>query len=203
MDIGYSSLTALTLSSIIVTGGLTINLTENFGNLANSGSVQQELDGSKLIGNYGNAETVMSALTISLCGLYLIIYMYQWYKRRNDKTASFQRIYYLIILLAVLLGISSAAVNLNLTTNYTQITDLSTSPSPVVPGENYKLRGAYGTATLGMAISSTAMASIGFLWLMHLFRMNWNTMQVFSLETGLTSSSRKTRNEPLTKLTAL
>lgn len=192
MDPATSAFTALTLASIITTGALTINLTENFGNLANNGSIKQELNGSKLVGSYGNAETAMSAVVIGLSGLYLIMFIYRWYKMRHDKVANLQRLYYLVVMLAILLGISSAAVNLNLTENYGTINDLEPSPNPVVPGENYKLRGSYGTATLGMAISSLSVASIAFLWMGVLWTKNWNTAHYFSLETGL-----KSRNEKL------
>ena len=176
-----SLFTGLTMASIITTGGLTINLTENFGNLANNGQVRQEVDGDRLVGTYGNAVTGMSAVVIGLGALYLMFFIYGWYKKRNDRNIKVQKIYWLVMLLATLLGVSSAAVNLNLTENFLSIGNLETVPNPVVDGQNYKLRGSYGTATLGMASASLGMASIAFLWMTGLWFWNWNSMGKFRL----------------------
>jgi multisubunit Na+/H+ antiporter MnhB subunit len=191
MDAAGSLFTSLTLASIITTGGLTINLTENFGNLANDGKVKQEVDGDKLVGSYGNAVTGMSAVVIGLSALYLIFFVYGWYKKRGDKEARMQRVYWVVMLLAVLLGVASAAVNLNLTENYLSIDDLEPSPNPIVTGENYKLRGSYGTATLGMAAASLGMGGIAFLWLHGLWFWHWNTMGKYSTGKGGLSGLRK------------
>jgi hypothetical protein len=200
MDSATSMFTGLTLASIITTGALTMNLTENFGTLANNGSIKQEINGNKLVGSYGNALTGMSAVVIGLSGLYLILFMYRWYKMRHDKVANIQRIYYLVIFLGVILGVASAAVNLNLVENYGSINDLEPSPNPIVPGQNYQLRGSYGTATLGMAISSTVMAGIAFLWMVGLWMKNWNTSHHFSLD--MTMKSRDS-SKPGLKLETL
>lgn len=176
-----SLFTGLTMASIITTGGLTINLTENFGNLANNGQVRQEVDGDRLVGTYGNAVTGMSAVVIGLGALYLMFFIYGWYKKRNDRNIKVQKIYWLVMLLATLLGVSSAAVNLNLTENFLSIGNLETVPNPVVDGQNYKLRGSYGTATLGMASASLGMSSIAFLWMTGLWFWNWNSMGKFRL----------------------
>jgi hypothetical protein len=174
MDTAGSVFTGLTLASIITTGGLVINLTENFGNLANDGQVKQEVLGDKLVGPYGNAVTGMSAVVIGLSALYLVFFIYGWYRTRHSKEANIQRIMYTVMVLAMLLGICSAAVNLNLTENYLSISNLEPDPNPVVPGENYKLRGSYGTATLGMASASLAVASIAFLWMGGVSVYKWN-----------------------------
>jgi hypothetical protein len=116
----------------------------------------------------------MSAVVIGLSALYLVFFIYGWYRTRHSKEANIQRIMYTVMVLAMLLGICSAAVNLNLTENYLSISNLEPDPNPVVPGENYKLRGSYGTATLGMASASLAVASIAFLWMGGVSVYKWN-----------------------------
>jgi len=193
MDTSTWVFTGLSLASVIATGGLTMNLTENFGNLAKTGSIKQEINGNKLVGTYGNALMGMSAVVVALSGLYLILFFYKWYQEmkkvqnRNGLNKNqwhqftLQKIFYLVSFFAILLGVASAAVNINLLDNYGGINDLSTSPDPIVPGQNYKLRGAYGTATLGMAIASTSMASLAFLWIFVIGIRNWNTVHHFAL----------------------
>lgn len=175
-DTAGALFTGLTLASIITTGGLVINLTENFGTLANNGDVQQEttngVPGERLVGTYGNAVTGMSAVSVALAGLYLIFYMFNWYRTRGNRDASLQRVYLTVVLLSVALGVASAGVNLGLTSTFsTRVADggIVTDPDPVVAGENYKLRGSYGTATLGMAAASLGMAGLAWLWMMRLW----------------------------------
>ena len=168
MDTAGSLFTGLVTASIITTGGLVINLTENFGTLSNNQSVLQEADGNRLVGAYGNAVTGMSAVTVGLSGLYLIFFIYGWYQTRGKK-ASLNRVYYTVLLLAVLLGIAAAGMNLNMTQNYFSIDTIVPSPDPPVAGENYKLRGSYGVAELTMASLSLAFASIGWLWQMKMW----------------------------------
>lgn len=192
--------TGLTLASIITTGGLVINLTENFGTLAIDGDVQQEttngVAGDRLVGTYGNAVTGMSAVSVALAGLYLIFYIFHWYRTRADSVASLQRVYLTVVMLAVLLGISSAAVNLALTSTFgTLVTDgdIVTDPNPAVAGQNYKLRGSYGTATLGMASASLGMAGIAWLWMMRMWMTNGSAGIKTDLglaEVGATRSKR-------------
>lgn len=202
-DTAGALFTGLTLASIITTGGLVINLTENFGNLAKDGDVQQEVTngvaGDRLVGTYGNAVTGMSAVSVALAGLYLIFYIFHWYKSRGNREATLQRVYLTVVLLAVALGISSAAVNLALTTDFkTLVTNGSivTDPNPVVVGQNYKLRGSYGTATLGMASASLALAGLAWLWMMRIWI--WNGPMAIKSDLGLvdvgaTTSSRMKR----------
>jgi len=185
MDTAGSLFTGLTLASIITTGGLTINLVENFGTLADQGKVKQEVDGDKLVGSYGNAVTGMSAVVIGLSALYLIFFVYGWYKKRDDKDARMQRVYWLVMLLAVILGVASAGVNLNLTERYSSIDDLEPNPNPIITGENYKLRGSYGTATLGMAAASLSMGGVAFLWMSGLWFWNWNAMGRYGSKNSL------------------
>lgn len=191
MDTAGSMFTGLTLASIITTGGLTINLTENFGKLANDGSVKQEVDGNRLVGVYGNVVTCMSSVVIGLSALYLVFFIYGWYQKRGDREARLQRVYWLVMLLAVVLGVASAGVNLNLTENFLAIDDVVTDPNPVVPYENYKLRGSYGMATLSMASISLGMAGLAFIWMGGLYINYWKDMGKYSLKTNMTSSRRE------------
>jgi hypothetical protein len=163
---------ALGLASVITTGGLVLNLTENFGTLAHEGDVLQEASGNRLVGTYGNAVTGMSAVSVALSGLFLCMYIAQWYRSRGSRDASFWRVHMIIVLLSAMLGVASAGVNLNLTTNYGQLQadgNLESDPAAPVPGQNYKLRGAYGTATLGMAAASVGVAGLAFLWMMRIW----------------------------------
>ena len=89
MDTAGSLFAGLTLASIVTNGGLTINLTENFGTLWNDGDVKHEAGGGdKLVGTYANAVTGVSAVVIGLSALYLVFFIYGWYKRRNATDAN-------------------------------------------------------------------------------------------------------------------
>lgn len=119
---------------------------------------------------------------------------------RGNRNANVQRVYWIVILLAVMLGLSSAAVNLNLTENFTTLvadSSIEYSPNPPVAGQNYALRGSYGTATLGMAAASVSMAGIAWLWAMRIWWMGADSMtaqmglgdEVFGV--GMGSARRK------------
>ena len=184
MDVAGSMFTGLTLASIITTGGLVINLTQNFGTLANNGDVLQEAGGNRLVGTYGNAVTGMSAVVVGLSALYLIFYMYGWYKMRGNRTVGVQRVYWTVILLSVMLGVAAAGINLNLTENFGGISNLEFSPAVPVPGTNYQLAGSYGTATLAMAATSLSMAGLAWLWMMGLWWRGWGVQTGFAAEVG-------------------
>lgn len=176
MDTTASILTTITLASIITTSGLTIHLTENFGTLAKDEQVKKEVNGDKLVGPYGNAVTGMSAVVIGLSAVYMIFFIYGWYKNRHNHSAHIQRIYWLVMVLAVILGVCSAGMNLNLTEEYWSIEGIVPDPNPIVAGENYRLRGSYGIATLGMAISALSISSMAFIWMFVLFFQNMHHM---------------------------
>jgi len=197
-DTAGALFTGLTLASIITTGGLVINLTENFGTLSNNGDIQQEtvngVPGDRLVGTYGNAVTGMSAVTVALTGLYLIFYIFSWYRMRGSRDASLQRVYLTVVLLSVCLGVASAAVNLALTSTFATLHadgSVVSDPNPVVVGENYKLRGSYGTATLGMASASLAVAGIAWLWMMRLWI--WGGAMTMNTDLGLGVGTSRTK----------
>lgn len=169
MDVTGTVFAGLTMASIITMSGITINLTENFGNLAINEQVKQQTTGPKLVGSYGNAVTGMSAVVIGLSALYIAFFIYGLYKKRFQQISKVQKVYWVVMMLAVVMGICAAGVNLNLTENYQNIDNLEPDPNPVIPGENYKLRGVYGTATLGVNIASLALAGVAFLWMTGLF----------------------------------
>lgn len=169
MDVTGTVFAGLTMASIITMSGITINLTENFGSLAINEQVKQQTTGPKLVGSYGNAVTGMSAVVIGLSALYIAFFIYGLYKKRFQQVSKIQKVYWVVMMLAVVMGISAAGVNLNLTENYQNIDNLEPDPNPVIPGENYKLRGVYGTATLGVNIASLGLAGVAFLWMTGLF----------------------------------
>lgn len=166
-------LTGITLASIIATNGLVINLTENFGNLANDGHVKVAATGSQLVGSYGNAVTGMNCVVLVLSTIFLIVYIYGWFIRRNDRYQRLQLAYWIWILLAVIIGVVSAGVTVNLTENYASLTDLDPSPTPIVIGENYKLRGPYGKAVLSMASISIGVSTMAFVGMFVIIGLNW------------------------------
>lgn len=178
MEIAGTVFTGLSMASIITMSGLTINLTENFGNLALDESIKQETTGPRLVGAYGNAVTGMSSVVIGLSLMYIGFFAYGMYRRRYRKTPNIQKVYWVVMMLAIAMGIVSASINLNLTENYQNIDNLSTDPNPVIPGENYRLRGVYGTATLGLNIASLALSFVAFVWMTGLFfhRLRKNTI---------------------------
>jgi len=181
VDVAGNVFTSVTLASIITGGALTINLTQNFGNLANSKAIKTS--GLALVGPYGNAETAFAAIVIGLGVLYLIYFFYGWWRMRHDKVKVVQKIYYFFILFAVILGIASAGMNLYLTENYINIGSLDTCPATPVAGENYSLCGPYGTGTFAMAIISTTFGSLGFFWMLAEIIRHWNVVSTFDVET--------------------
>jgi len=176
-DLAGTLFTALTLGAIVTTDSLAINLTQNFGNLATSGQIKTS--GSQLTGSFGNALTGMSAVVIGLGALYICFYIYGVYKLRGNKIALQQKIYWLIILLSVVIGISAASVDLYLTENYDNINSLATHPTQPIPGQNYSLVGSYGIATTTMASISLGFSGISVIWLVVMLIRNWNTMLKF------------------------
>ncbi len=168
MDSSGALFSGLTLASIITTSGLAINMTENFGTLAANEHIKQEVDSDRLVGPYGNAVAGMSSVVIGLSALYLAFFIYGWYEHRKVRSPAqrMQRIYWIVMLLAVVLGTVSAALNLSLVEQGLSQKGLTTSPNPPVAGENYKLRGSYGQGTLGMASSAVAVSGISFIWML-------------------------------------
>lgn len=209
-DTASALFTGLTLASIITTGGLVINLAENFGTLANNGDVQQETSngaaGERIVGTYGNAVTGMSAVSVALSGLYLIFYIFNWYRSRGNKDASLQRVYLTVMLLAVALGAASAGVNLALTSKFATLVsdgDIVTDPNPVVTGENYKLRGTFGMATLAMASASLGVAGLAWLWMMRLWLWSGNMGVSLSTDLGMGLGSSGSRSKRMMDFSTL
>ncbi len=160
-----TAVTVVTLLCIIISNCLTLYMTENFGTLADKGSVQlEDGSGSRLVGSYGNAVTGMSATTLALGSGYLAMFFVGWYRKRHQARSRQLHVYWLIMTLAVTLGLTSAAVTLGLTESFQKQTHLEFSPVPV-EGENFKLRGAYGKATLGMSSCALGMSGIAAGWL--------------------------------------
>jgi hypothetical protein len=185
MNVSDSLYTLLTLGSIITTGALTINLTENFGTLAKNGDIKQQISGSNLVGSYGNALTAMSLTTIVLCAIYLVVFIWGILKLRNKTDSKISKMILSSMLLIVLTGIASSALALNLTENFISVEGIETSPNFPSNGENYKLRGTYGKATLGMACTSTGLASLGLLSMLGLGIMSFSgksSVKVFDKE---------------------
>lgn len=171
--------TALTLSTILTNASLTINLVQNFGDLANSGALQTS--GSKLVGSYGNAEIAFAAIVVALGTIYLIYLIWQMV---TDKGATIiQKVYYITLLFSVVFGIASAGMDMYLVENYTNIASLDSCPAVPIPGENYSLCGAFGTGTLALAIISLTCGSFGFLWFFVEIVRHWSFVARFDVNT--------------------
>ena len=121
METSGSVIAGGALATIIATSAITLNLTENAGNLFESGGIHTSDDTNRLQGKYADAVVGMSGVSIGLSGMYLIFYFYGLYKYRREQHATSQKIYWTILLLAVLLGIVSSALNLSLVTNYSNL----------------------------------------------------------------------------------
>ena len=72
-------------------------------------------------------------------------------------------------------------------------------PAAPAPGENYKMRGSYGNATLGMAASSLAVAGLAWLWMMRLWWVG--TGVVVGADLGLMDAG--SRRKPMLDFTTL
>jgi len=176
---GASLFSLLPLSSMIATGAITIYMEDNFGKLAKSDQLQTS--GSMLVGNYGNAVTAMSAVTIALCIMFILMFGWICIRSRHERNrqAVADRMYQLFVLLSVIIGIASSSMNLYLTDHYTDIDGLSPDPDPPVVGQNYKLRGPYGTGVLAMSSISIGLASVSMTWVVGWMIKNWNIMLRF------------------------
>ena len=161
----------LTVSSFLVTGALTLNLTENFGTLAQNGSVKLLSD--NLSGTYGNALTGMSAFSIGVGALYIFLHAYRL-KFVLQKMTPQEKAFLIILFLTILIGFVSVTMDLYLTTNYgsLELDELKPSPFPPVAGQNYALRGPYGTATMSMAAISTFFSGVSLLGMVGFWSKN-------------------------------
>ena len=163
MEVAGSVFAGMSVASMLVTSGITINLTENAGDLFQSGAISTSDDSTRLHGGYADSVLGMSAATIGLSSVYLGFFGYGIHKHRRETHAAVQIVYLAILVLAMLLAIISSALNIDLVTGYTGYLDngqLDTDPSITIPGENYRLRGSLGTGVLGMAITTTVVGSL-------------------------------------------
>jgi hypothetical protein len=132
--------------------------------LFKNGAVVVNANSGKLEGDYASAIAGMSATSISLSGIYIVYYIFGLFKYRHHSHITIQKIYWTVLLIAILLGIAMSGINLHMTENYQSLhISKNIESSPIVPisGENYKLRGSYGTATMGVASAAVAFASLG------------------------------------------
>ena len=168
MDASGMLFTGLTMASTITTSALAVNMVENFGTLATNGQLKYEVNGPRLVGTYANAVTGMSAVSIGLSMLYIALFIYGWYRNRRSSTTGIQKIYWTVMMLAVCLSVSASGMNLHTTEKFTSI-GIETNPTTIVAGENYKLRGSWGTSLLAVNSSALGMSSIAFVWMATLF----------------------------------
>ena len=187
MEVAGSVFAGMSVASMLVSSGITVSLTEGAGNLFESGAISTTDDSPKLQGRFSDAVRGMSATTIGLSVGYLGFYSYGMYKYRKEHHAIVQKIYWTILLLAIIMAIISSALNINLVEGYTNYLDdgqLQTDPSIVIPGENFKLRGAVGTGVFGMAVVTLIFASLGIIQM----ATAWGMSKNMSLKQGVPAS---------------
>ena len=166
MEIAGSIFAGLSVASMVVSSGITINLTENAGTLFQSGAIHVDEDDSKLHGKYAVATTGIAGATIGLASVYTGMYLYGLYKYSGHQLDVQQKIYWTILLIAMVMAVVSSALTLSLVNNFsTFLADgqLATNPAIVIPGENYQLRGAIGNGVFGMAVVTLLFASLGMI----------------------------------------
>ena len=171
MDPTSGITSALLLSSIIVSGALSINFTENYGSLVHSGKVQFELNGNQILGIYGNAMVGISYTIIVLSAILLLITIFSFIQRKGRKNVVLNKRktgMISVTTIAILVGIAQASFTLFYTDNFNNI-HKTYDPSIPISGQNYKLRGILGNTVLGLSISSIAlsvisMGIIGWFW---------------------------------------
>jgi len=164
----WSTVTAgITMVGIIVTGSMSLNLIENFGSLEYHEQVKVMPAGDTLKGEYANALSGMSLFIFVICALYLTMLIYIMVKHYKDSSNQHEspliKVYWVLIILSLLVGISSAGLDFHLIDKFNELIrdgDLKTDPMKPITGENYKLSGSFGKATLGMAITSVVCSSI-------------------------------------------
>lgn len=170
-----STVTAgITMVGILVTGAMSINLIEQFGNLEYHEQVRQVSTGSSLEGEYADALSGLAFFVLVISALYLALLIYVMVKHyrqpEHHRESPLIKVYWVLIILSLMMGLTSAALDVHLVDQFNKLVadgDLKTDPLKPIRGENFKLRGAYGKATLGLAIVSlicSALSLGGLIW---------------------------------------
>lgn len=172
-----SILTAVTLATGLATNSVTLEVCERFGDLAAERRILVA-EGGQLAGPYGNALTGLSVASIGLVGVSAV--MVGVHLSRVSSLKFFvrsagisRRLLWVSMLLSGLLILGAVSLSLYLTEHYEHIDSLVPDPNPIVPGQNYSLRGPMGIATVtmtGLSLSFIACTLALGLWQMRSFQ---------------------------------
>lgn len=179
------ALAEITTVTSLIMCVLVLYLVDNFGRLAQQEQVKREVDGPRLLGDYGNAVTAMSVLSVVFGFAMSWVVGVQFWRcwshtcRPEFRTAR-QKMYFVCLWSAIVLGWTAAGLNLHMTENFFDLENIEPFPNPPVGNENYKLRGAYGKAVLGVNSAALAVNAVAYVWIMahHFYRLpqgRWTT----------------------------
>lgn len=145
-------LVCLSASLAVVASASTLYVTEQLGNLLNQNDLYFTADG--LGGTWADAVLILSGLTLGCSLLYLLFLTVQSIRKRQVQMTGYA--------LPLILAIVSAALQIHMIDFFRQ-TDWQPDPRPPMAGENFRMRGAFGTAVVSMASISLVSSGINFI----------------------------------------
>jgi hypothetical protein len=151
-------MTIFTFLALIVMASVTTYVNERFGELDASGQLQ--IQDGKLSGTYGQT---VAGLSIGALITTAIALMAMGYNARVHQGSPMMRkkmlVYFLMLTLTV--SLATASLNLHMVENYGDITTITFDPPiALLSGQNYKQRGPYGRAVLGMNSTTIGLATL-------------------------------------------
>lgn len=173
METFGSVASGFTIASIVSTAGITLNMTENFGDLVNSGALEV---GRTLHGHYGDSLLGMGSVEIAMTSVYVFLFLYGLLKYRKHARKTVQKIYWTLFLLTVVIGFINGVMVVYLVQNFEnmlQNDQLEFSPKVVPENQNYQLRGIYGTATMAVSSVAVAFSSISIMQMTVAWANSW------------------------------
>ena len=150
-----------TLALGVITGGLTLGLTENYGQYKNDGSVAPAADSDRLVGSYAAALIAISAAMLPLLLLSLYSTGARWRK------APMRALLHGGTLLTLVLLLTLASLNIYVLEKFDAIGSIDLVPA--TPEADQKLRGSTGLAMVSLASISlgfSVLAVVPTLWAM-------------------------------------
>jgi hypothetical protein len=152
--------------NIIINSILALVFTEYAGNMFHNNNVSLSAKSPSLKGTYANAMVGLSSLSLLWSAMYIFLFSRGMYVNRNEAHMKRQKIFWTVLLLAIILGFSVSVMNIHVVHDYQDLLNGGhVKPSLDVPGENFKLRGVYGTALVSVASITLGCGTLGLIQL--------------------------------------
>lgn len=169
MDRWGLALTIFALLALATENIMNMLMIERFGTLRHHHQIETELDDVGLSGPYVDALKSLLAISVSFQVIYVLLFVLNQYQHRIKLNRS-QQVFVMVLLVTFLLGWTLAGLDFHLFEKYTQIDDLTLSPTNPPFGDNYKLRGLYGWSLLGVNVASMVMVMVSSVSLVHVWQ---------------------------------